>query len=145
MYKFFIFQNEIECFSTQVEGVFACKDFPTENMIFKPEVLSEISSQRHLFQQINTAKSVKGVLYHICSTRKMLLDLGINQIEKTGGLLFGLRKGIHTLELGEQIIVFQCDLVLASMQRIPQQHCTNELPVVVHGKDGPIQKYLSPT
>ena len=58
MYKLFLFQNKTDCFTTQLEGVFACKDFPTQNMVFKPEVLSEIFSQRFLFQQINTAESV---------------------------------------------------------------------------------------
>ena len=144
MYKPFLFQNKTDCFTTQLEEIFACKNFPTHNMVIRPEVLSEISSQRFLFQQLNTAQSVKGVLYHLCSNRKMLLDLGINQISKTGGLLFGLRRGIFTLELGEQIILFQCDRTMASVQRLPRDHCTNELPVIVHSKEGPIQRFLSP-
>ena len=104
MYEPFLFENKTDCFKTQLEDIFACKNFPTGEMELRPEVLLEISSQRFLFQQLNTAQSIKGVLFHLCSTRKMLLDLGINQISKSQGILFGLKRGIFTLELGEQFI-----------------------------------------
>ena len=91
------------------------------------------------------AESVKGILFHICTNRKTVLDLGISQFTKAGGLLFGLRKGIYTLQLGEEAIVFQCDLVLAFIQRTPQDHCTSQLPVIIHQEQGPVMKYLTPT
>ena len=74
----------------------------------------------------------------------MLLDIGINQISKTQGILFGLRKGIFTMQLGETFVLFQCDQTEVSIQRLPKQHCTNELPVIVHTSEGPRERFLSP-
>ena len=74
----------------------------------------------------------------------MLLDLGISQISKTQGILFGLKRGIYTLELGETFILFQCDETEASIQRLPRDHCVNELPVIIHTPEGPKERFLSP-
>merc|ERR1711942_202074 len=140
----FSFKDKAECFKTQLEDIFTCKHFPTEGMDYKPEALLEIGSQRFLFQQVSTANSIQGILYHLCSTRKLILDIGISQIQKTQGILFGLRQGIFTMQLGETNILFQCDRSEVSIQRLPKKNCFNELPVISHTSEGPRERFLIP-
>ena len=128
----FTLKNRTKCFHTHLDSIFICQDFPPEKMTFKPEVLSELASQRHLFLQINVAESTKSMLFHICKNRKVILDLAISDFSNSGGLLFGLKRGVFHLQIGEDLVIFQCDVTIASIVRVPQSHCTTQLPVLIH-------------
>ena len=136
--------NATKCYTTHVKIILLCKTFfPPKAMVWDSEQLETIGSQLFLFMQININESIKKILTLICENRRLGFQLALAK-SQTSSLPFNLGPGTLSVSRGEQVVIFSCALAIIRPSLIPQEHCYDELPVVVVTELGPKQMFLQP-
>ena len=143
---------EQKCFKTQVLGLFVCY----QNNSPKTLKLNELSNGNiktlaalgsfglnHL--QLHLSRSIKDIIYDICTNRMKFLQLAVTNFEELGTTVIDSEdKKYKAFERGENGFILECDKVIVQPRHTNSQFCCTNLPVTLIRAGIELQKYITP-